>query len=410
MEQAAHTTHDPFTRRSGVVKWFNSKSLFGFIKDDATGEDYYVNSRDISSCLHPEPHSLRNGEAVEFSTKPTTKGTKAVYVTGPNGRPTTGSRSGSGSGSRTTTPISTLPTNQKTDLLSVCVRVSIALASAGVGDLHNILPAVLKENDFPGIKLPANICQGFTPPPPPPQPPRNAPRRRLDLPSPLNRGNCNNLTTRETTPPAPQEPTQPTPPSPTPAEEDAERNNREEEDVGKEQEEEDTDDNEDVDVEGEEKNDAEEEDVAEEEDDEDEEVEMKNFSDEYVDTILNPSMELLNHLLDGGKPPSSCKKKQDLSHIPEEEKRTNQETKNKYPNFYHRLEYYCTIQEFYPTLHLQTRHIPPHLHRIFCPDVSTALKMEPHKDEDEAFLPSTTPSNPSPALTRQQKKMAHRHK
>ena len=113
-----------------------------------------------------------------------------------------------------------------------------------------------------------------------------------------------------------------------------------------------------------------------------------------------------------GKPPPEGKK-QDLTHIRAEE--VDEDTKKKYPKFYSTPEVWITVWEYYPTFSVPKNNIPPHLHNIFCRDKNTpAVEEKPansptNVDLDEAFLPSTTPTNFSPALTRQQKKKTHRH-
>nr|XP_040044778.1 protein lin-28 homolog A-like isoform X2 [Gasterosteus aculeatus aculeatus] len=83
------------TRGSGVCKWFNLRMGFGFLsmssRDGAPLEDpldVFVHQ----SKLHMEGfRSLREGEAVEFTFKRSSKGLESLRVTGPNGAPCLGS-------------------------------------------------------------------------------------------------------------------------------------------------------------------------------------------------------------------------------------------------------------------------------------------------------------------------------
>ncbi|XP_049457699.1 protein lin-28 homolog A-like [Epinephelus fuscoguttatus] len=83
------------SRGSGVCKWFNVRMGFGFLsmssRDGAAVEeplDVFVHQ----SKLHMEGfRSLREGEAVEFTFKKSSKGLESVRVTGPNGAPCLGS-------------------------------------------------------------------------------------------------------------------------------------------------------------------------------------------------------------------------------------------------------------------------------------------------------------------------------
>uniref|UniRef100_A0A3Q3X1H3 Lin-28 homolog A n=1 Tax=Mola mola TaxID=94237 RepID=A0A3Q3X1H3_MOLML len=82
------------SRGSGVCKWFNIRMGFGFLsmsrRDGAPLQqplDVFVHQ----SKLHMEGfRSLREGEAVEFTFKKSSKGLESVYVTGPNGAPCVG--------------------------------------------------------------------------------------------------------------------------------------------------------------------------------------------------------------------------------------------------------------------------------------------------------------------------------
>ncbi|TDH04465.1 hypothetical protein EPR50_G00152910 [Perca flavescens] len=83
------------SRGSGRCKWFNMRLGFGFLsmssRDGAALEpplDVFVHQ----SKLHMEGfRSLREGEAVEFTFKKSSKGLDSVRVTGPNGAPCLGS-------------------------------------------------------------------------------------------------------------------------------------------------------------------------------------------------------------------------------------------------------------------------------------------------------------------------------
>uniref|UniRef100_A0A8C2XMZ2 Lin-28 homolog Ab n=1 Tax=Cyclopterus lumpus TaxID=8103 RepID=A0A8C2XMZ2_CYCLU len=83
------------SRGSGACKWFNLRMGFGFLsmsnRDGAPLEeplDVFVHQ----SKLHMEGfRSLREGEAVEFTFKKSSKGLESVRITGPNGAPCLGS-------------------------------------------------------------------------------------------------------------------------------------------------------------------------------------------------------------------------------------------------------------------------------------------------------------------------------
>ncbi|KAF3833616.1 hypothetical protein F7725_024820 [Dissostichus mawsoni] len=77
---------------SGVCKWFNVRLGFGFLtmssRDGVPQQDVFVHQ----SKLHMEGfRSLREGEAVEFTFKKSSRGLESVRVTGPNGAPCLGS-------------------------------------------------------------------------------------------------------------------------------------------------------------------------------------------------------------------------------------------------------------------------------------------------------------------------------
>lgn len=57
----------------GIVKWFDRKKGFGFIKSE--GKDYFVHRWDIEANSQ-----LEKGDKVSFEPEQTQKGTKAVKV------------------------------------------------------------------------------------------------------------------------------------------------------------------------------------------------------------------------------------------------------------------------------------------------------------------------------------------
>ncbi|XP_071369214.1 protein lin-28 homolog A-like [Centroberyx affinis] len=80
---------------SGVCKWFNVRMGFGFLSmtsRDGTPLDQPVDVFVHQSKLHMEGfRSLKEGEAVEFTFKKSSKGLESLRVTGPNGAPCLGS-------------------------------------------------------------------------------------------------------------------------------------------------------------------------------------------------------------------------------------------------------------------------------------------------------------------------------
>ncbi|CAL8396901.1 protein lin-28 homolog A [Gadus morhua] len=80
---------------SGACKWFNVRMGFGFLSmttRDGTPLDEPVDVFVHQSKLHMEGfRSLKEGEAVEFSFKKSSKGLESLQVSGPNGGPCLGS-------------------------------------------------------------------------------------------------------------------------------------------------------------------------------------------------------------------------------------------------------------------------------------------------------------------------------
>ncbi|KAL4657546.1 hypothetical protein GN956_G4305 [Arapaima gigas] len=87
--------HSPSFHGSGVCKWFNVRMGFGFLSmtsREGTQLDTPVDVFVHQSKLHMEGfRSLKEGEAVEFTFKKSSKGLESLRVTGPGGTPCQGS-------------------------------------------------------------------------------------------------------------------------------------------------------------------------------------------------------------------------------------------------------------------------------------------------------------------------------
>ena len=59
--------------KKGIVKFFNRKSKFGFIKDSESGSEYYVHIKDITG-------TIEEGSAVTFELKEQARGPAAINV------------------------------------------------------------------------------------------------------------------------------------------------------------------------------------------------------------------------------------------------------------------------------------------------------------------------------------------
>ncbi len=64
-------------KRSGIVTWFNEIKGFGFIRDNGTEEDVFV---DYSAVEREGFRTLHPGETVEFRLREEGGGTKAAEV------------------------------------------------------------------------------------------------------------------------------------------------------------------------------------------------------------------------------------------------------------------------------------------------------------------------------------------
>lgn len=59
--------------KKGIVKFFNRKSKFGFIRDAETGSEYYVAGKDVIGTID-------EGDSVTFELKEEKRGPAAVNV------------------------------------------------------------------------------------------------------------------------------------------------------------------------------------------------------------------------------------------------------------------------------------------------------------------------------------------
>ena len=62
---------------NGTVKWFNAQKGFGFITNDATGEDVFVHFSEIASEGFK---TLDEGQAVTYEVQEGNRGLQAVNV------------------------------------------------------------------------------------------------------------------------------------------------------------------------------------------------------------------------------------------------------------------------------------------------------------------------------------------
>lgn len=62
----------------GTVKMYNTQRGFGFIVEDESGDELFVNAADIHPKMQGRP--LREGQRVKFDVRSDMKGDKAVNV------------------------------------------------------------------------------------------------------------------------------------------------------------------------------------------------------------------------------------------------------------------------------------------------------------------------------------------
>lgn len=60
--------------KKGIVKFFNRKSKFGFIRETETGTEYYVHIKDVNGTIN-------EGDKVTFEIKEEKRGPAAINVT-----------------------------------------------------------------------------------------------------------------------------------------------------------------------------------------------------------------------------------------------------------------------------------------------------------------------------------------
>ncbi|RMH65761.1 MAG: cold shock domain-containing protein [Calditrichaeota bacterium] len=64
--------------KSGTVKIYNRDKGFGFIVEEDSGDEYFVNAADLHPKMQGRP--LREGQKVKFDIRSDMKGDKAVNV------------------------------------------------------------------------------------------------------------------------------------------------------------------------------------------------------------------------------------------------------------------------------------------------------------------------------------------
>ncbi|KZZ44421.1 MAG: cold shock domain-containing protein CspD [Saccharospirillaceae bacterium] len=63
--------------KTGTVKWFNNAKGYGFILADGSNEDLFAHYSTIQMDGY---RTLKAGQAVQFDTKPSDKGTHAINI------------------------------------------------------------------------------------------------------------------------------------------------------------------------------------------------------------------------------------------------------------------------------------------------------------------------------------------